>query len=91
MSFIAHQATALTPLIIYIISEYIAQDKMKMKQSVILLVIIFTLKFARTFLTMHSEYSLKKLGSKIFCCLCFLLTEKSMKKIHFPKGEVSIS
>lgn len=86
MSFIAHQATALTPLIIYIISEYIAQNKMKMKESVILLTIIFTLKFMRTYLTMHSEYNLKKLGSKIFTCLCYSLTEKSMKKIHFPKG-----
>lgn len=74
MSFIAHQATALTPLIIYIISEYIAQNKMKMKESVILLAIIFTLKFMRTYLTMHSEYNLKKLGSKIFTCLCYSLT-----------------
>lgn len=74
MSFIAHQATALTPLIIYIISEYIAQNRMKMKESVILLTIIFTLKFVRNYLTMHSEYNLKKLGSKIFTCLCYSLT-----------------
>ena len=86
MSFLAHQASALTPLVIYIISEYISSNNIKMKESVILLVVIFTLKFMRTYLTMHSEYNLKKLGSKIFCCLCYSLTEKSMKKIHFPKG-----
>ena len=74
MSFIAHQAIALNPLIIYMISEYIAQDKMKMKERVIFLTIIFTLKFVRNYLAMHSEYNLKKLGSKIFTCLCYSLT-----------------
>ena len=86
MNFIAHQAGALTPLVIYFISQYISHNTVKTEYNIILLVVIFTLKFMRTYLTMHSDYNLKKIGSKIFCCLCYLLTEKSMKKIHFPKG-----
>ena len=33
MSFIAHQAIALNPLIIYMISEYIAQEKLAVQTS----------------------------------------------------------
>jgi ABC-type multidrug transport system fused ATPase/permease subunit len=91
MSFIAHQCNALTPIIIYFISEYIESGQFQMQKSIMLLFLIFGLKIIKTFLTMHAEYNLKKIGGQFFSCLCYSLTSKSLKKINFAKGEPTIS
>ena len=38
---------------------------------------------------MHSDYSLRKLGQTIFSCICYALTDKSLKKQ--AKGVISNS
>jgi ABC-type multidrug transport system fused ATPase/permease subunit len=91
MSFIAYQCNAFAPLIIYLISQYIDGGDLTINKSVIFLVLIFGLKVIKIFLTMHSEFILKKVGSSIFSCICYSLTEKSLLRIEPTKGELSIS
>lgn len=74
MSFIAYQCNAMAPLIIYLISQYIEGGHLEINKSVLFLVLIFGLKLVKIFLTMHSEYTLKKVGSSIFSCICYHLT-----------------
>ena len=91
MSFVAHQSGALVPLAIYLVAQQISNDSLSVLQSVILLLAIFCLKFMRTYLSMQSSYNLKKIGSEIFCCFCYSLTEKSLKKIKSSKEQMTTS
>lgn len=91
MSFIAYQSNALAPLIIYLISQYIEEGHLTVQKSVAYLAVVFLLKIVKIFLTMHSEYVLKKVGSSAFACICFSLTEKSLTRTEPTHCDLSIS
>lgn len=78
MNFVAYQCNALAPLIIYLISQYIDSGHLYLQKSVTFLLVVFGLKIVKIFLTMHAEYTLKKVGGSIFSCICYSLTEKSL-------------
>jgi hypothetical protein len=91
MSFIAYQSNATMPLIIYLISQYIHEGHLTVHKSVVFIVLIFGLKLLKIFMSMHSEFVLKKIGSSAFACICYSLTEKSLARLEYAAGELSIS
>ncbi len=78
MSLISYQSNAFVPLILYLISDYIREGNFTYTKSVMFLVLIFGLKIVKIYMAMHSEFNLRKIGTKIFSCICFSMTEKAL-------------
>lgn len=91
MSFISHQCNAFAPLILYLISDYIRQGVFTTSKSVMFLMLIFGLKIIKIFLAMHSEFILRKVGTKVFSCICFAMTEKALAGVKKATKSLSIS
>jgi hypothetical protein len=91
MSFISHQCNAFSPLILYLISDYIKNGGFTYGKSIMFLVLIFGLKLIKIFLAMHSEFILRKVGTKVFSCICFAMTEKALAGGRKTAKSLSIS
>jgi hypothetical protein len=91
MNFISFQCNAFVPLFLYLISDYLRNENFSYAKSVMFLVLIFGLKFIKVYLAMHSEFILRKIGIKIFSCICFSMTQKALAGGKKTAKSLSIS
>lgn len=85
INFIGNQTYALMPLVIYYISDYIQSGNLDTHRSTLYLFLIFGLGVIKIFCIMHAEYMLRFMGSNIFSCLCYLVTDKSLKRNDYSQ------
>lgn len=79
MDFLAYTLTIMTPVLIYLISEYLINGEKTVGQGIMWLIIVSLVRFFRSFFEGHAGYRLILLGLNIGNTMALSMVKKSLK------------
>lgn len=79
MDFFAYSFTIITPVLIYLISEYLTRDEKTTGEGILWLVIVALVRFFRSFFDGHANYKLTQLGTDVGNTMVLGMVKKSLR------------
>lgn len=79
LDFMAYTLTIITPVLIYLISDYLTNDQKTVGEGIMWLIIVCLVRFFRSFFDGHAGYLLNNLGADIGNTMALGMVKKSLK------------